>query len=274
MKKGVSALFLFSMILIHGSATTALAGWEAGTVIGFDTNVDRSIDGGKSDGFLVGHLGFARTPTGERRWGVTMSATLEGAAYAKNSDLDYVAVTGSPGIVFVPHALWTVAVTPFLQAKGVRDADQSAIAFGGKASIEERILRNLYLGQYYAYTDSRADVDTFSFSEHSVGAYIGMVATSALHVELGYEFTRGDSFRTLGTSASTPPGSGMHRRFSAAFGSDVVREDVDRHAVFLSVAMDWTPSLFSRAGYTFTDTEGDLGSSLSHSGFAGVGYRF
>jgi hypothetical protein len=274
MKKGVSVLFLFSLILIPGSATTALAGWEAGTVIGFDTNVDRSIDGGKSDGFLSGYVGFARTPMGGKRWDLTLSATLEGSAYASVSDLDFVAITASPGIVFIPHALWTVTVSPFLQGKGVKDQDQSSVAFGGKASIEERILRNLYLGQYYAYTDSRADVDTFSFSEHSVGAYIGMVATSALHVELGYEFTRGDSFRTLGTSAPTPPGAGMHRRFSTAFGSDVVREDVDRHAVFLSVAIDWTSSLFSRAGYTFTDTEGDLGSSLSHSGFAGVGYRF
>jgi hypothetical protein len=274
MKKRLSALFLFSLIFIPASATTTLAGWEAGTVIGFDTNVDRSIDGGKSDGFLSGYVGASRTPMGGKRWDLTLSATLEGSAYASVSDLDYVAVAVSPGIVIIPHALWTVTISPFLKWKGVKDQDQSSVAFGGKASLEERIRRNLYLGQYYAYTDSRADVDTFSFSEHSVGAYIGVVATSAARVELGYEFTRGDSFRTLGTSASTPPGSGMHGRFSSTFGADVFREDVDRHAVFLSAAMDWTPSLFSRAGYTFTDTRGDLGSSFSHSGFASVGYRF
>jgi len=273
MKKTIFLAFVFPMILLFGYAA-AHAGWEAGTVVRFDTNVNRSIDGGKSDGFLVGHLGFARTPTGERRWGVTMSATLEGAAYAKISDLDYVAVTGSPGIVFVPHALWTVAVTPFLQAKGVRDADQSAIAFGGRVSIEERIWRNLYLGQYYVYTDSGANIDTFSFSEHSLGAYAGLVATRALTVELGYEFTRGDSFRVVGTSASSTLGPGMHQHFSSAFGTDVVREEVDSHAVSVSVSKEWARDLFSRAGYTFTNMNGDLGTSTIHAGYFGLGYRF
>lgn len=270
----VTVFALIPLILLSGNVPVARAGWEAGTTAGFDTNVDRSVDGGKNDGFLSGYVGYTRAPAGEKRWDFTLSSTLAGGAYAEISDLDYVAITAAPGIVVVPRAYFTLAIIPFLEARAVRDREQSAVAFGGRVSIEERIRRNLYLGQYYAYTDSRADADTFSFSEHSVGAIIGVAATSALHVELEYGFTRGDSFRSIGTSAPPDPGFGMHRRFSSAFGADVVREEVDRHAVSLSAGMDWTPSFFSRAGYTVADTEGDLGSSVSHSGFAGVGYRF
>ncbi len=274
MKNGASVLALATLVLLSGSDAVAHAGWEAGTVAGFDTNVDRSIDGGRSDGFLSAYVAYARPPSGENRWDFAFASTLEGTAHADISDLDYVAFTASPGFVVVPRAFLTLAISPFLRGKAVRDADQSAWAFGGKVSLEERIRRNLYLGQYYAYTDSRAEVDTFSFSEHSLGAFLGVVATSALHAELGYEFSRGDSFRTVGTSVSPTPGAGMHRRYSSAFGADVVREVVDRHAVFLSAGIDWTPSLYTRAAYTFSVMKGDLGSSSSHSGFAGIGYRF
>jgi len=269
-----SILAVFPLILLLANPRVGLAGWEAGTLAGFDTNVDRSVDGGERDGFLSGYVGYSRLPTGEKRWDFTWSSTLEGGVYARISDLDYVTFTAAPGIVVVPRAFFSLGISPFLEVKAVRDQDQSAVAFGGRVRLEERIRRNLYLGQYYAYTNSRAETDTFSFTEHSVGAFIGVAATSALQVELGYEFTRGDSFRTIGTSVPSGSGFGMHRRFSSAFGADVVRDEVDRHAVSLSAGMDWTPSLFSRAGYTAADTEGDLGSYVSHSGFAGVGYRF
>jgi hypothetical protein len=62
--------------------------------------------------------------------------------------------------------------------------------------------------------------------------------------------------------------------FSTAFGAEVIRERVDRNAVGVTAGIDWTKSVFSVAGYTFTDRRGDLGSSTSHSGFLGVGYRF
>lgn len=265
---------LYSLIFVIAGGTVADAGWEVGTSIGFDTNVDRSIDGGRSDGFLTAYGGFAHAPSGDKRWGFAFSATVEGTAYARTSDLDSVSATAAPGFVYVPRALWTVTISPFLQAKEVRDSDQSAVAVGGKAAVEERLLRNLYLGQYYVYTDSRAHTDTYSFSDHTLGAYLGVAASASLHAELGYAFTHGDSFRSVGTGSVPAAGFGMHRIFSSAFGTDVVRETVDRHAVSVTVAKNWSASLFSRAGYTLTATEGSLGSSVSHAGFAGIGYRF
>ncbi len=274
MKRSWPLAVVFSLTFGIGGAAVAAAGWEAGTSIGFDTNVDRSIEGGRSDGFLTAYGGFAHGPSGERRWGFTFSATVEGSAYARTSELDSVAATAASGIVYVPRALWTATITPFVQAKEVRDSDQSAVAAGGKVAVEERIRRNLYLGEYYVYTDSRAHSDTFSFSEHTLGAYLGVAASASLRAELGYAFTHGDSFRSVGTGPVPAAGFGMHRMFSSAFGTDVVREKVDRHAVSVTVSKNWSTSLFSRAGYTLTDTEGSLGSSVSHSGFAGIGYRF
>jgi hypothetical protein len=66
----------------------------------------------------------------------------------------------------------------------------------------------------------------------------------------------------------------MPGMFSSAFGSDVVKERVDRHAIGASIGYAWTRSIFSVAGYTVTVLRGDVGSSISNAGFAGIGYRF
>lgn len=259
-------------------AGLAFAGWETGAKIGFDTDVTRSISGGKSDEYLLGYAAYGREPSGETRLDWSFSAVGEAAAYASLSDLDYAAVTFSPGLVYFNRPGWFLSAAPFLQAKGVRDSNQSAIAFGGKLLFRQRLPSDFYAGEYYAYTDSRANADTFSFTEHALGAFLGRNWTRTLYTEIGYEFSRGDSFRSVGTSPSATGGTGMfggmQSMFSTAFGTEVVRERVDRHAVGVSAGIDWTKSIFSAAGYTYTNRRGDLGSSGSHAGFLGVGYRF
>jgi len=264
-------------IFLRG-AGLAFAGWELGSKAGFDTNVSRSLSGGKSDAYLSGYVSFSREPDGETRLDWSFSAAGEGAAYARFDDLDYAAATLSPGLVYFFRPGWTFTAAPFLQAKGVRDSNQTAIAFGGKLLARQQLPSEFYLGEYYAYTDSRANTDTFSFTEHALGAFLGRNWTRTFRTELGYEFARGDSFRSVGTSPLAPGGmgmfGGMQPMFSTAFGTEVVRERVDRNAIGVSVEIDWTKSIFSAAGYTFTDRRGDLGSSTSHAGFLGVGYRF
>jgi len=56
--------------------------------------------------------------------------------------------------------------------------------------------------------------------------------------------------------------------------SDVIRENVDRHALGLNVGVDWTPSFYSSAGYTCTTLQGDSGISNDHSVAVSFGYRF
>ncbi len=253
-------------------AGLVFAGWETGAKIGFDTNVSRSISGGKSDEYLLGYAAYGREPSGETRLDWSYSIVGEAAAYASVSDLDYAAIAFSPGLVYFYSPGWIFSAAPFLQAKGVRDTNQSAIAFGGKLLFRQQLPSDFYTGEYYAYTDSRANADTFSFTEHALGAFLGRKWTPTFYTEMGYEFSRGDSFRSVGTSPLSP--GGMQPMFSTAFGTEVVRERVDRHAVGVAAGVDWTKSIFSAAGYTYTNRRGDLGSSGSHAGFLGIGYRF
>ena len=262
------------------AAEAAVAGWEAGTKLGFDSNVDRSIHGGKSDAYLLAYAGYGREPGGDSRADWVLSASVEGAAFASVTDLDSAAITLSPGLVYFPRAGWTITVGPILQAKTVKDSDQSAVSFGGKFELRERLGEKVYLAEHYVYRDSRATSDIFSYTEHAVGALLGVNWTPVLSSEIGYEFSRGDSYLSLGTSTATSGGTGgngggmMQGTFSSAFGTVLVKERVDRHTVGATIGYQWTRSIFSVAGYTVTVLRGDVGSSVSNAGFAGVGYRF
>src|SRR3972149_11273100 len=182
-----------------GEGGSVPAGGEAGAKVGFDTDVSRSISGGKSDSYLLGYAAYGREPDGETRLDWSFSAVGEGAAYASLSDLDYAAITFSPGLVYFSRPGWVITAAPFLRAKGVRDSNQSAIAFGGKLLARQQLPSDFYLGEYYAYTDSRANTDTFSFTEHALGAFLGRNWPRSFYTEFGYEFSRGASFRSVGT---------------------------------------------------------------------------
>ncbi len=215
-KRTFFLLFLFSgLSLPIGSA--AYGGWETGAKAGFDTNVNRAVNDGKSDGFLSGYLSYFKGASGESRLDWTLAATLEGTGFARLDELDYAQLTLAPGLTFVPYVNWTVTIAPFVQGKAVKDNDQSAFAFGGKLSLRQQINRYLYTGQYYIYRDSRADVDTYSFQENSIGAYLGVNWTRSLFSEIGYEFSYGDSFRTISTATPVVSGRGRNRRFSDRF---------------------------------------------------------
>ena len=263
---------LLILFVLLGTVTVE-AYWETGTKIGFDSNVDRAIDGEKSDQYLSVYLSFNRQPTGESRIDWNFVTTVEGAVYKNYNDLNYLSVTFAPGVVYIPHRLWSITVSPFLQAKGVKDSDQSALTFGGKVSLRQELLQNFYLGEYYIYKDSTAETDTYSFTEHAVGIYAGLNLTPSLFGEVGYEYSHGDSFRGTG-STIVFSGKGKHHSFSSAFEEYVVRDIVDRNAVGLNLGLDLSKSFSSLVGYTFTSITGELGSSTSHSGFIGICYRF
>ncbi len=266
------AVVLAGWILLW--SVPALAGREVGATLGFDTNVNRAVDDSQSDVHLGGYAAFQRAPDGESRYDWAATATVEGSVSLEVSDLSFVALAVEPGIVFFPRWWLTVAAYPFLQGKAVKDTDQSAVSFGGKIRFREQIRKNLYLGQYYVYTDSRANEEVYSYTEHAVGAFAGVLWGHGAFTEIGYEFSHGDSFRTVSPNTPLPPGMGKGRRYSGAFGAEVVRDTVDRHAVSASAGIDWTPSLTFQAGYTYATNEGDLGPFTNHSGYAGAAYRF
>jgi hypothetical protein len=276
-RQGKALLALFVVPILFWEASPAYGGWEAGVQTGFDTNLSRSIEGGDGSGYLSAYGSYWKGHAAETRLDWTMGVIVQGTVYPSLSDVDYAAVMLSPGIAYIFRPGWTGSLTPFLQGKVVRDSEQSAWAFGGRAGLSQNFRNGFYLGEYYIYTDSRAEEDVYSYSENAFGLYLGMRWTPKVFTEAGYQYSRGDSF--LSTNVAAPPagggGPGMGgRRYSSAFGTDVFKEKVDVHAFSISAGIDWTRSWFSTVNYTYRTLDGDSGSADDSSGYAGIGYRF
>jgi hypothetical protein len=279
--KRLMTLVLVVGILLHlPSLALAGWGWEAGGKAGYDSNLDRAIQNPQGSGYWGAYLSVNRDPEGESRVDWIFSALVDGTVYPNLSDVNYAAFTMAPGLSYFPHKDWSVAISPYLQAKSVADADQSALAFGGKLLIKQKWGADFYSGQYYLYKDSRAEVDTYSFTENALGIFLGRKLTAKAFGEIGYEFSWGDSFRTVdqpkaeSNAKGKGKGKGSGSSFPPGFGSEVIRENVDRHALGLNVGVDWTPSFYSSAGYTYTTFQGDSGLSNDHSLSVSLGYRF
>jgi len=268
----------FVIILLFWAGVCSAAGWETGIKVGFDSNINRSINRAESDSYLSALLSYSRIPTGESRFDWIFGATVEGAAYNRYTDLSYGLVNVAPGVSYVLNRFVSFSVSPFLEAKAVKNSDQSALAVGGKVMLREQISSAVYLGQYYFLKNSSADVDTYSFTENAVGIFAGTRLVEKVTMEIGYEYSQGDSFRALSTStvgtATGGRGRGAHQSFSQTFGEIVIREPVTRNAIGVNLNVDWSNALFSTIGYLYTSLSGDSGTSKSHSGFIGLGYRF
>jgi hypothetical protein len=278
--RSMASILVVGILLFFKSLALAGWEWETGGKAGYDSNLDRAIHNPQGSGYLGAYLSLNREPEGESRLDWTLSSLVDGAVYPNLSDLNYAAFTLAPGLTYFPHKDWGVTIFPYLQAKSVADADQSALAFGGKILLKQKWGADFYSGQYYLYKDSRAGVDTYSFTENALGIFLGRKLTAKAFGEIGYEFSRGDSFRAVDRTKADPSakekekGKGRDRRFSPAFGSDVIRENVDRHALGLNVGYDWTAALFSSAGYTYATLQGDSGRSENHAVWISLGYRF
>lgn len=273
-KAGLLLCFLFF------SPPIARAGWEweGGARAGYSSNLNRAIDNPESSPFLSVFLSLNREPNGGASLDWFLVTTAEGTAYSSLSDLNALSFILAPGLTYDISRTWTVSLAPFFQAKEVVDSDQSAMALGGKLFFKQKWGDNFYTGQYYLYKNSRANVDTYSFSENALGLVLGLKLSPKAFGEFGVEFSRSDSFRAIdqqtGSAFAPGRGNGQNRRFSEAFGSDVIRENVDRQALGLMIGYDWTKSIFSLAGYTFTNLQGDSGNSSDHTLFLTTGYRF
>lgn len=281
MKSGIALACGLFLALLHCGSTEAFAGWETGGKAGYISNLSRSVNGGQGSTYLGGYAGYARTPTGESRIDWTLSAVAEGAVFTRLNDLDYAALTVSPGVILFHGSTWAASAAPFVQAKSVTDSNQSAWVFGGRINLRQQLRPNLYSGEYYVYTNSQANAAVFSYTENAFGAFLGVNWTPAFFTEIGYEYARGDSYQSVATSSTAPGGGGFfgpfggyESMFSQAFGTTVVRERVTRNSIAVNAGIDWTPSIFSVGTYAFTSRDSDLGLATSHSISAGIGYRF
>jgi len=274
-KKATIALFLMGILLVI--SLPVYAAWETGGKVGFDSNVNRSINGGDSDTYLGGYLLYSKEATGETRLDWTLLASMEGNGFLKNHNLSNACFTLAPGITFFPYLTWSMNIFPFVQGKAVADSDQSALAFGAKVSLKQPIGRGVYLGEYYVYTDSRANEEVYSYTENALGIYLGINWTRTFFSEVGYEYSRGDSFQTMETSSTSSAGGtgmGKHHLSSSTFGTEVFKDKVDRHSFGLTAGIELLPSLISNFSYTYSTMKGDLGTSIDHMAFIGLSYPF
>lgn len=270
----VSVLTLVLAASAHARGTD----WDFGAKLGYESNVNRSLDDSKADTILTAYGAYDRSPSGESRVDWTLRAALSGSVYASESDLNQVTGSVAPGVSVFLSPVWTLNVSPFLRGKAVSDSDQSAVAYGVRAALSQRWTPRFYTGQYYLYTDSNANEDIYSYYENAFGVLAGVNWTPAFFMEIGYEYARGDSFVTSAssiTAASMPArGRGYRYGFSPAFDALVIKDSVDRHSYAFNAGYDFTKTLFSILGYTYTRESGDIGSLDNHSVFMGLGYRF
>jgi hypothetical protein len=292
--------------------------------MGYDSNLDRAISSPQGSGYGSGYFSLNREPDGEARLDWSLWSQVEGTAYFRLPDVNGAVITLAPGVTYVPHKDWLVSVVPFVQAKSVVDAEQSSLAWGGKFALKQRWVEGIYSGQYYLFKDSRAQEDIYSYTENTLGLFLGVKWAKKLFAEIGYEFSRGDSFLSIdqqrpagstagpgggsggenghgpggeagGGTGSGPgggsgtgvgsgggPGRGNNKvrgqekgpRYSSAFDSTVIRENVNRHSLGLTLGIDWNKAIYSLAGYTYTTLQGDSGTAANHAVFISTGYRF
>jgi len=259
--------------------TRVLALWEAEAKLVYDSNVNRSLLEEESDTYLDAFVAYNRVSDPEKKLDWALRAMLEGAAYAQTQDLDFLGLALSPAVVASPANWWQVRIGPFVQAKTVRDDDQTAWAIGGAIHLEQQWTLSTYSGLSYTYTDSRASEEAYSFTEHSAGIFVGRNWTSAFFSELGYAYASGESFQAMPTTTITTitvasRGRGYRRGgYSTTFDADVVRDDGTRHTGSLTVAYvagSFTPYL----GYRYSRGKGDLGAMYVHEVSAGARYTF
>ncbi|OPY91584.1 MAG: hypothetical protein A4E73_01915 [Syntrophaceae bacterium PtaU1.Bin231] len=269
---------LATALLLAAVPQAAASDWDIGARLGYDSNVNRSLDDAKADTAFTAYGSYERLASGESRVDWTFRATLSGSVYASESDLNQLSGFVAPGISVFLSPVWSLNAAPFLRGKAVSDSDQSALACGLRASLSQRWNTRIYSAQYYVYTNSSANEEVYSYTENAVGILAGVNWTPAFFTEIGYEYAHGDSFVTSVsqiTAASMPArGRGYRYGYSPAFDALVVKDTVDRHSFSINIGYEITKAVFAVSGYTFTAESGDLGSLESHAAFLGLGYRF
>lgn len=279
---GKSGFCSFVMVLVVLFSSPVYAEWNIGAKAGYDSNVNRTIDDAVGDTFLGAYLQYSRLASGETRLGWTFAASLEGNEFLKNNDLSNASIILAPGLVFFPYLTWSINVTPFIQGKIVGDNEQSAYAFGARINLKQPLGKYFYLGEYYIYTDSRADQDLYSYTENALGLILGVNWTRTFFTEVGYEFSRGDSFVTIETEDTVIDtttngrgrGYGQHYGYSSTFSSEVYKDQVSRNSIGLTIGMEILPSLTSHLSYTYSTMSGDIGDIDNHNALIGLNYRF
>jgi hypothetical protein len=278
--KRISFTAISGVVFLFLLLSAAEAAWEAGTRIGYDSNIDRAVSGRdrESDTYGSAFVSYIKGPSGETRFNWAFDATASGTGYSASSDLNYGQIALSPSLVYFPHRRWTITAAPFAEGRVVSDSDQSSIAVGGKLSIRQQATDRVSFTEYYLFRNSTARADTYTYTENAVGIAAGVNWTKSVSTDISYEYSRGDSFLAVGRGSSASQagrrGRGRNSIYSTTFDRTIVREMIDRHTMGGVLGVDWNKSLFSTMAYNYVSITGDSGSVSDHSASLTIGYRF
>jgi hypothetical protein len=266
----VKKIFLLIMILYPVCCTNLSAeNFEVYVRPGYDSNVTRSVNDPKADGYLNGNISWNRQATPEKMFDWTLSTVLNSSVYFKITEQNFLSATISPGFTYTYDERFQINISPVVEASAVNDTNQSEISVGGGLYLSQQLSSTFYMGEYASYIYSKAKNDIYSQNEFSLGAYFGINITRSLFTEASYEYSCGTSYQT----SSIPSGKGKGKH-STVFNYDVYQDTVNEHALSLNAGLDITDKVFTMIGYTFTYTEGEVGISRSNDISLGIGYRF
>jgi hypothetical protein len=266
----IKKVFLLITILYPACCTNLFAeNFEIYVRPGYDSNVTRSVDDPKADGYLNGNISWNRQADIEKTFDWTLTGVLDSTAYFNTAEEDYLSALISPGLTYTYVERFQINISPLIEASAVKDTNQSEISLGGGLYFSQQITSVFYTGEYASYIDSWAKNDIYSQNEISFGAYFGINITKTFFAEAGYEYSYGTSYQT----SSVPKGKGKGKH-STALNYDVYQENVNEHALSLNAGLDLSDKIFTMIGYTFTYTESEIGISRSNDISLGIGYRF
>jgi hypothetical protein len=260
------------------------------TRVEFDSNVNRGITERKSDGAVSVLLSTERQPSGESRVEWVYDAAVQAAGYFTYTDLNYLELSSSVGLLYRPHALVTVTVRPFASVRGVSDSAQSAVTIGAQASVSEQVSAALTLTQYYVYRQAFAREDTYSYGMQSGGLVIAVSPVRNVLAEASYEISYGDSFvspgpggppehsgrpdKDSGGGNAGGPEQGQKVRFSRAFDQFVIKEKITLHTLGFRAQINLAPAWFCAFRYSYGAWTGESGNSSVHLGSLAIIWRF
>ena len=113
---------VFAIAVLLAAAPQAMGTeWDFGAKLGYESNVNRSLDDAEADTIFTAYAAYDRSLSGESRVDWTLRAALSGSAYASESDLNQVTGTIAPGISVFLSPVWSLNVSPFLRGKAVSD---------------------------------------------------------------------------------------------------------------------------------------------------------
>ncbi len=276
-------LLMFALVLLHLACAPSYAFMELSTKLQYDSNVSNGISSKQGDSIMRIQMSLYKPSTGESRTEGIYNLYLLASGYRSFTGLNAFETGGYTGVWHHINPLITAELMAGLKAKVVADPAQSLFDIGVSAALYEKITEGVQLAQTYSYRKGFAREETYSYGTHSILIMASVNISKGKTLELLYDLSYGDSFRTLqrgqsigdyNSQESIKESIGRRHRNSRAFGNPVIKEKVSSNTIGATVSLDigypWTVLM----GYNYNFINGNSGVSKGYSASVSLGLRF